>query len=233
MKMIARRLVFVALMGALAWPALARHHGPHGAQGMQGADLGQTDNQATGQFDYYLMSLSWSPTYCLTHPQDTQQCGGKGFGFVLHGLWPQYSRGGFPHDCSTSERLTPQAIAFGQTVFPSAKLISHEWRKHGTCSGLSALSYFKAGDHARVNVQVPDALQSPEKTLQMSAADIAQAFVRANPGTLKLADLVVACSGPELSEVRVCLSKDLSPQACGKGVKNSCRSGLIRIPASR
>lgn len=35
-----------------------------------------------GVFDYYLLTLSWSPTFCLTHKDDTQ-CSGKGYGFVL------------------------------------------------------------------------------------------------------------------------------------------------------
>jgi ribonuclease I len=48
-----------------------------------------------GVFDYYLLTLSWSPTFCLTHKDDAQ-CSGKGYGFVLHGLWPQYAKGGWP-----------------------------------------------------------------------------------------------------------------------------------------
>ena len=52
-----------------------------------------------GVFDYYLLALSWSPTFCLTHQKDAQ-CSGKGYGFVLHGLWPQYTRGGWPQSLS-------------------------------------------------------------------------------------------------------------------------------------
>lgn len=74
-----------------------------------------------GVFDYYVLSLSWSPTFCLTHQNDSQ-CSGKGYGFVLHGLWPQYARGGWPQSferdaldrCRARERL--DAISYPQTA---------------------------------------------------------------------------------------------------------------------
>ena len=55
-----------------------------------------------GQFDFYVLSLSWSPSFCEaagergTPPQ--QQCGARPYSFVVHGLWPQYERG-FPEFC--------------------------------------------------------------------------------------------------------------------------------------
>jgi len=186
-----------------------------------------------GQFDYYVTSLSWSPTYCLTHSSDASQCGAsKGYGFVLHGLWPQYAQGGYPQDCATPDRLTAEAIAYGLKVFPSPNLISHEWGKHGTCSGMNALNYFKAADKALASIHVPSALEAPAKPLQMTVKAISQAFVQANPG-LTLTSLAVTCSGPELAELRVCLSKSLAPRACGRDVKSTCRPGNIRIPAVR
>ncbi len=69
--------------------AFARHHHKK-----------SPDAQA-GQFDYYLLSLSWAPTYCLTHADDGAECSSKGYGFVLHGLWPQYDAGGYPENCGT------------------------------------------------------------------------------------------------------------------------------------
>lgn len=224
-----RCISLVVLVSTAALPAMARHHG-HGHQGHPTGQAGGGSQDVAGQFDYYVMSLSWSPTYCLTHQSDTAQCGGKGFGFVLHGLWPQYARGGFPQDCATPEHLTPEAIAEGQMVFPSANLISHEWGKHGTCSGMSALDYFKTADKAHASVHVPASMDAPTHTLQMTAQDIASAVVQANPGMPATA-LAVVCSGPELSEVRVCLSKSLQAQACGAGVKGNCRPGPIRVPA--
>ena len=208
--------------------AEARH--PHHAP----ASSEQALNGKAGVFDYYLLSLSWSPTYCLTHSSDKAQCGAsrKGFGFVLHGLWPQYASGGYPHDCTTNERLTSEAAKFGETIFPSPKLIEHEWEKHGTCNGTDALTYFKTADQVRTSVKVPADLEAPTQTHDMTVPTLISDIVAANPGMPSSA-VVVACSGPELSEVRICFDRKLSPQACGKGVMSSCRKGAIRVRAVR
>ncbi len=76
------------------------------------ADAAPRHQGQAGDFDFYVLSLSWSPTFCLTHPQD-QQCTGKGYGFVLHGLWPQYARGGWPASCLPQSRLSAEDVAKG------------------------------------------------------------------------------------------------------------------------
>ncbi len=81
-------------------------------------------------FDYYLMSLSWSPEFCATRPED-RQCG-RGYGLVLHGVWPQYTKG-YPSSCS-NERISAQLLQQFPDLYPSQKLAFHEWQKHGTCS---------------------------------------------------------------------------------------------------
>jgi ribonuclease T2 len=45
--------------------------------------------------------------------------------------------------------------------------------------------------------------------------------------------LAVICKGQVLSEVRVCLTKDLAFTGCPRSVKSQCRAGEIRIPAQR
>lgn len=220
----ARTFFIAAIFAASIGVAQARGHGHHRGQGEQ-ADQ-------TGIFDYYLLSLSWSPTYCLTHGNDIKQCGNKGLGFVLHGLWPQFATGGYPRDCATDERLTEQSRRFAETIFPSPKLVDHEWNKHGTCSGLGALAYFKAADSTRTSIRIPAALDAPAQTRSMSVAEIISAFTSVNPG-MRADSLVVACSGPELAEVRFCFGRNLSPVGCGKGVVSNCRRGAIRIPAIR
>jgi ribonuclease T2 len=46
-----------------------------------------------GQFDYYVLSLSWSPSFCEASGErgapPQQQCGARAYSFVVHGLWPQ------------------------------------------------------------------------------------------------------------------------------------------------
>jgi ribonuclease T2 len=201
--------------------ALARHHHRE-----------DTQSAVAGEFDYYLLTLSWSPSYCLTHQEDRAQCGGKGFGFVLHGLWPQFDSGGYPENCAPGVRLSEQAAAVGRTLYPSPKLMEHEWERHGTCSGLDAVSYFRTADKALAAVRIPAMFEAPRTSLTLSAAQIATEFRRASPA-LPLDGLVVACGRGHLSEVRVCLTRDLKPRSCGRSVRNSCPAGPVEVQSSR
>jgi ribonuclease T2 len=201
-----------------------------------GADLLHARNHdgGAGRFDYYLMSLSWSPSYCLTHPGETQQCGSRGFGFVLHGLWPQNRNGSWPQHCGTHEAPDSATIERTLAFMPSRSLIEHEWQTHGSCTGLDPSAYFALADRAFASVTIPGDLKTPRSPPALSAAEIVQAFTRANPGLRDSMLSVVCHDGNELAEVRVCLAKDAgSPQACGGRVRNSCRYGKLRIPAVR
>ena len=57
-----------------------------------------------------VLSLSWSPSWCATKAgqRDEDQCGsGKKFGFIVHGLWPQYARGEKPDQCPDAKLGLP------------------------------------------------------------------------------------------------------------------------------
>jgi ribonuclease T2 len=220
------RWAVLALLCAGSPVAVARHHHPADAQ-----------DGVAGQFDYYLLALSWSPTYCLTHPEDGAQCGGKGYGFVLHGLWPQYDAGGYPQHCTesnpgTSRTLSAQDEALGERLYPSPKLVQHEWVQHGTCSGLDAAAYFRTADHATAVVRIPPVFDAPTTSLLMSDDQITAAFRAANP-TLPEYAMTVACSRGQLSEVRICLTRDLAVRPCGRGVHSSCPRGPVQIRSTR
>ncbi len=189
------------------------------------------DAQA-GQFDYYLLSLSWAPTYCLTHADDGAECSNKGYGFVLHGLWPQYDGGGYPENCETQFELTADAAAKGRTIYPSERLMAHEWQTHGTCSGVSALDYFSTADRATAAIRIPAELSAPRADQTLTAPQIIDLFHRANP-QMPDGAMTVACSRATMSEIRVCLTKDLVVQACGQGVRNHCPRVPLQVPASR
>jgi ribonuclease T2 len=209
----------VAVFAALA--VHARHHHPAANRSGQ-----------AGQFDYYVLSLSWAPTYCLTHADDSDECSGKGYGFVLHGLWPQYDAGGYPENCSTQFDLSDGATAKGRTIYPSERLMQHEWQTHGTCSGLDALEYFNTADRATAVVKIPSAMQAPHSDQSLTAERIAGLFQDAN-SQLPAGAMTVACNRAELSEVRVCLTRDLQPRACGQGTHSNCPHVPLSIPASR
>jgi ribonuclease T2 len=91
-------LLLVLLLFA-AVPASARHR-HHGAFGQ-----GQAGQGIPGEFDYYVLVLSWSPSFCADsaerNPEGAArnpQCGPRPFSFVVHGLWPQYEKG-YPQFC--------------------------------------------------------------------------------------------------------------------------------------
>lgn len=217
LQVLIRGGIAVLLLSSIATAVQARHH--HSPR-----------EGVAGQFDYYLLSLSWAPTYCLTHADDGSECSGKGYGFVLHGLWPQYDAGGYPENCSTQFDLSGQAVAKGRTLYPSERLMQHEWTEHGSCSGLDALSYFNAADHASAVVSTPAAFEAPRAEQSLTARQIAALFQATNP-RLPAGALNVACSRAELSEIRVCLTRELLPRACGRGVHSTCPDVPLQIPA--
>jgi ribonuclease T2 len=101
-----------------------------------------------GQFDFYVLSLSWSPSFCAAAAErgsargPTLQCGARPYSFVVHGLWPQYEKG-FPEHCQVpAPRLYRGIVSSMLDLMPAPHLIYNEWDKHGTCSGLAPRAYF-------------------------------------------------------------------------------------------
>ena len=180
-------------------------------------------------FDYYVLSLSWSPQHCRTHPAGDHdpQCGiGHHFGFVVHGLWPQFEKGGFPSSCSNAA-VSDAVVASMMDIMPSEQLIEHEWEKHGTCSGLDPAAYFQAARAAFAAVRIPDRYQAPPKAFSIAVNDLHADFATANPA-FPSSSLAMVCTSGALTEVHACLTKDLAPRACGKGVGDACH-GMVAV----
>ncbi|WP_296071042.1 ribonuclease [uncultured Agrobacterium sp.] len=187
--------------------------------------------QGTG-FDFYVLSLSWSPAFCAS-PEgagNRQQCGGdRRYGFVVHGLWPQ-NDDGYPEFCRSSE---PDRVpdALGRSLFdimPSMGLIGHQWRKHGSCSGLSQRDYFSATRAAFDAVRLPQRIASGAEAATLSADAIETAFTEANPGLSKRG-ITISCGGGRLEEVRICLNKDLTFRDCPELDRKGCRANTTKI----
>lgn len=187
------------------------------------------ERNAQARFDFYVMSMSWSPGFCATPAgrHDDLQCGPqRHYGFVLHGLWPQYEERGWPQDCST-EPLDQQLVEKMLTIMPSPKLVRHEWTKHGTCSGLSSKDYFDEATSAYHSVTVPANYQTPVKQVMVDPQVMQREFASANP-SFPADSFVVLCNGRYLQEVRACLTKDLAGRPCNREVlRSACRSREI------
>jgi ribonuclease T2 len=192
-----------------------------------------------GDFDYYVLTLSWSPTHCASEAgedeEDDMQCrSGRPYGFVLHGLWPQDQRG-YPQMCHTDEprKVSSENMARMLEVAPSKQLVQHEWRKHGTCAGLTQDDYFSAAIKAFASVAVPAAYKLPAAPIETTADEVRDAFLSANP-TLKAENLSATCRRNRLAELWVCLDKSLKPRACSPEVrKRHCGERHVRMLAVR
>lgn len=184
-----------------------------------------------GDFDFYVLALSWSSGFCATGGADKgkAQCDrGAGLGFVVHGLWPQYERG-YPSDCGGGP-VSSVALEQARGLFPDMGLARYEWRKHGTCSGKSPADYFGDVRRARDMVAIPERFSRARGDQSMSPQDILRAFGDANP-RLRPGMAAVGCRSGVLQEVRFCLSKDLRDfRPCPEVARASCRTRELDVP---
>jgi len=186
-----------------------------------------------GDFDYYVLSLSWSPSYCETaHGAGAEaQCGRRPFSFVVHGLWPQFEKG-FPEACQVpAPRLDRRIVDAMLDLMPAPQLVFHEWDTHGTCSGLPARDYFDLIRKARAKVAIPPDYDNPQAPLTVTPQDVVASFVKANDG-LTTQDITLDCDRTRLREVRICLTRDLAFRDCTDR-RNSCRSPSVVMPPAR
>ena len=66
----------------------------------------------------------------------------------------------------------------------------------------------------------------------MRPAEVEEAFIKANPG-LSHPAIAVTCNRKRLSEVRICLSKDLQFRACEEIDRRACRRDQVTMPPVR
>ncbi len=184
---------------------------------------GRPEEQGTpGQFDFYLLNLSWSPEFCATH-SDSPECG-RNLGFVVHGLWPQFTNGDYPQHCGDAPGpANPQADT---DIIPTASLVEHEWQTHGTCSGLGADEYFAQIHKAFAAVRVPANIGSGSDADGVTPDDLLARFAAANPSYAP-GSFALSCGNNRLTAVEICLTKDLRPEAC-QGVR-SCRANVVKV----
>ncbi|MEM6381721.1 MAG: ribonuclease T2 [Pseudomonadota bacterium] len=215
--------------------AVAVVTGNGGFRGDPTNDQQSPADQPSG-FDFYVLALSWSPAFCLTDAGKNSplQCGPDAeFGFITHGLWPQFDDG-WPSFCQT-DYGDPPPDSVVDTLLPSMPdrgLIEHQWDKHGTCTGLSPAAYALATIAARDAIAIPGALlpdggghQLPQR---LDASDIETAFLSVNSG-LRRDGIAVQCRNGRLTEVRVCLTTDLDPRTCQQVDRNGCTQSNLEI----
>ena len=206
-----------------------------------GAKAQDKRQNAPGEFDFYVLSLSWSPSFCEEASERNRgggggrsqmQCSGRPYAFVVHGLWLQYENG-FPEYCQRlSPRLNRNIVSSMLDLMPAPGLIFNEWDKHGTCSGLDSRNYFETIRKARAAIKIPAEYLELSQAKTVAPGEVEEAFIKANAG-LSNAAISVTCNRTRLSEVRICLSKDLQFRACDELERRSCRRDQVTMPPIR
>jgi len=188
------------------------------------------EGEQAGEFDYYVLSLSWSPTWCALEgdARGSPQCDDDaGFGWVLHGLWPQYERG-WPSNCRTRARdPSRRDTAAMADIMGSGGSAWHQWKKHGRCSGLSSEDFFALSREAYAGVTRPEVFRQLDRGIKLPAGVVEQAFLEENEA-LVADGITITCKAGRIEEVRICLTRALEPRPCGADVLRDCRlSGAL------
>lgn len=184
----------------------------------------RAEGEAAGDFDYFVMALSWSPNWCALEGDDRRdpQCDdGLGLTFTLHGLWPQFETG-WPSYCRTAARDPSRGESEAMAdIMGGSGLAWYQWKKHGRCAGLAATDYYALMRRAYRSITIPPVFAKISKDLEVPASVIEGAFLQSNPGLVR-DQITVTCTGGMIQEVRICLQPDLTPRRCGADAIRDC-----------
>ena len=190
------------------------------------ASAAVADGEKAGEFDYYVMSLSWSPNWCAQKgdARNSDQCDARhDHGWILHGLWPQYHRG-FPSLCRTTQRPPTRGMTDDMAdIMGTSGLAWYQWKKHGTCSGLSASAYYALSRQAYESITRPPVFRQLDRAVRLPASVVEEAFLDSNP-ELDRDMITITCKNNHIQESRLCLSNSLKPVPCGQDVVRDCTS---------
>lgn len=176
------------------------------------------EGEAPGGHDHYVLALTWQPAWCALEGEAA--CHGD-LGWTLHGLWPQHEEG-WPSWCPTDAPAPTRAeVAAMADLMGSGTLAGHQWRKHGTCSGLSGQGYLALSRRAFEAVTRPAILERVEAPLRIAPAVVEAAFLEANPG-LTPDGVTITCREGRILEARICLTRGLEPRPCSPEVARDC-----------
>jgi len=184
----------------------------------------RAEGERAGEFDYYVMALSWSANWCAIEgdARNSPQCDtSEDHGWILHGLWPQFHRG-YPSFCHTAKRAPSRGMtADMEDIMGTSGLAWHQWKKHGTCTDLSASDYYALSRRAYATVKRPAVFRKLDRTVKLPASVVEDAFLKDNP-TLSPDNITITCRQGHIQEARICLSRDLTPVPCGRDVIKDC-----------
>jgi ribonuclease T2 len=204
-----------------------------------GREKAGTSPKNTSAATGYVFALSWSPAYCLHNayrPSAKTQCDpndGKQYRFIIHGLWPGAGKKRLAF-CSprAEQRVTSRNIAKIFDLSPSASLIGHQWRKHGTCSGLTQDQYIAKTLEAYRKFTPPSFYLNVSGEKKIDAIQVKQDFITTHAiKGLTDQSVQIHCDRNRLREVRICTDLHLQPVTCPEKPDLSCERKRLTLPA--
>lgn len=189
-----------------------------------------------GQYDYYLLNLSWAPEFCSTlHTLTAEEQAARGstecttpHGFVLHGLWPQNFDGSYPASCGS--RPGPAQPEQYLDMTPDISLLKHEWAKHGTCTTLTPDAFFAAARRAYSSIAIPQAFKNATSPDMLPPETILGMFYAANP-SFPRGSFALSCGHNYLTAIEACFSRDLQPIAC-QNIR-TCHANEVKVQPAK
>lgn len=193
----------------------------------------------------YVLAYSWTPGFCNTQSNDPGCSKPESYWtnhFTLHGLWPQYTTSGYPHDCTNEafDPKSPEAVGMDtmNKYWPNVQASegssdyddfwTHEWTKHGTCSGLAQTDYFNTTINLAATFGTPS-IFTENTGKSVNADDLRTALGGSTKATL------ICSGGKSLTGAYTCWSQQAGvPTAqvtCPSDVQkeDTCSSSTITI----
>jgi ribonuclease T2 len=182
-------------------------------------------------FSYYMLALSYAPNFCAQPGvnRDPRECGVGAPAFVVHGLWPQNENGRGPRDCGAAKPVAADIVRSMLKYMPNEGLIEHEWKTHGTCSGLSPADYFAAVRRLADSLRIPPEFTDVRSLAKVTPERIENAFASLNSGIPRDGFRVACYPDNGLEELRVCFDKSYNARAC-TGVPDCTKVNVILRP---
>jgi len=211
--------------------------------------------EATPSFDFYVFSLSWGPTYCISHGNVADcyrrlQSLSQQYKLLVHGLWPSRKDGKMLGDCNTGPQIqvvktSSEPFSTMNEVWPSlknsrfAEFWGHEYNKHGFCysskmgQGNDYSAYFSKALALYSNGGYKNLIEKavgihPGQEVAFTYAELMQKFTGVLGSQYFELECTTNASAQYLSEVRFYYDLDFNKL---KGFKyhSNCRQGEIII----
>ena len=113
-------------------------------------------------------------------------------------------------------------------ITPSARLLAHDWSKHGTCMTRQPARYFARSRELWGAIRWPD-LDRLSRKKPLTAGDLRRDLAEANPGWPASGIGLRLNRRGWLEGVRFCYRLDYRPAGCGRGQLGPADGARIAI----